>query len=258
MDNRGNMKQLNKNKLIKRQRIFFVRRMIFIFFIFIIFMLVFVNSSIFNIKNIKVKGNEFLSEEYILKELNGIYHKNLLFYSIDKELLSLKNNKYVNNIKYKKKLPNTLNVYVEETDVDYYIYHNNEYYMFNKESKLIDILDYKQNFDIPEIIKVKLNNDIKIGDKLFDENSREVQWMKSLGELFNLNNSDITFEYIDLTDVYNVILGYRNIEVKIGTNSDLKQKLNIAINIINSNNKFKDMKGYIDVRAKSHPVISLE
>lgn len=258
MDNRGNMKQLNKNKLIKRQRIFFIRRMIFIFFIFIIFILVFVNSSIFNIKNIKVKGNEFLSEEYILKELNGIYHKNLLFYSIDKELVSLKDNKYVNNIRYEKKLPNTLNVYIEETEIDYYIYHNNEYYMFDKKSKLIDIIDYKQEFDIPEIIKVKIDNDIKIGQVLFKEDSREVQWMKNLGELFDLNNSNINFEYVDLSDVYNVVLGYKDIEVKIGTNSDLRQKLNTAINIINSNNKFEDMKGYIDVRAKSHPVISFE
>ena len=233
MDNKDNFKKLNKNKLIRRRRIFFLRRMIFIFFIFVIFLLVFVNSSIFSIKNIKLFGNKFLEEEYILQELNGVYHKNLLFYSIDKDLDSLKSNKYVRNIKYTKKLPNTLNLYIDEKNIDYYIYSNNKYYVFDRDAILVDILDYKQD-NVLEITKVKLPSDLEIGERLFDASSREVQWMK------------------------NVVLGYKDIKINIGNNSDLRQKLNIAINVINSNPKFQSMQGYIDVRAKGHPVLSLE
>lgn len=257
MENKDNFKKLSKNKLIKRQRIFFIRRMIFIFFIFIIFLLVFVNSPIFNIKNIKIFGNKFLEEEYILQELNEVYHKNLLFYSIDKDLSSLKSNKYVNNVKYKKKFPNTLNVYIDEKNIDYYVYLNSKYYIFDRDSVLVDILDHEQD-DIIEIIKIKLPSELEVGQRLFDENSREVNWMRNLSELFDLNNSDICFDYVDLSDVYNVVLGYKDIKVNIGNNSDLRQKLNIAINVINSNPKFQEMRGYIDVRAKGHPVLFLE
>ena len=257
LDNKDNFKKLNKNKLIRRRRIFFFLRMIFIFFIFVIFLLVFVNSSIFSIKNIKLFGNKFLEEEYILQELNGVYHKNLLFYSIDKDLDSLKSNKYVRNIKYTKKLPNTLNLYIDEKNIDYYIYSNNKYYVFDRDAILVDILDYKQD-NVLEITKVKLPSDLEIGERLFDASSREVQWMKNLSELFDLNNSDIHFDYIDFSNVYNVVLGYKDIKINIGNNSDLRQKLNIAINVINSNPKFQSMQGYIDVRAKGHPVLSLE
>ena len=55
-----------------------------------------------------------------------------------------------------------------------------------------------------------------------------------------------------------VVIGYKNIIIKIGNNSDLRQKLNIAINTINSNEGYNKMTGYIDVRTKSHPVVSLQ
>lgn len=259
MNSKFNEKKImNKNRLIRRRRIFFLRRMVFIFLVFIIFMLVLVNSPIFNIKHLKVTGNKILSEEYVLQELNEVFHENIFFYSIDSEFTALRENRYVENVTYKKQYPNTLNIILDEVNVDYYIYYNGEYYIFDRESKLIDILDYKHDFQILEIVGVNFPSDLKIGQTLFAEGSREIHWIKNLSELLDLNKSNINFDYVDLTDIHNVVLGYNDIQIKIGNNSELRQKLNNAINIINSNQKFKDMKGYIDVRSKNYPVISLE
>lgn len=261
MDNKhvhNEKKIMTKNKLIRRRRIFFLRRMVFIFLIFVIFILVLVNSPIFNIKYLKITGNKILPGEYINQELNNIFHKNILFYSFDSEFNSLRENKYVKSINYKREYPNTLRVNLNEVEIDYYIYHNNEYYIFDRESKLIDILDYKQNFDVLEIIGINIPNDFNIGDKLFKEDDRELYWIKNLSELLDLNQSNIKFDSIFLEDIHNVVLGYNDIKIKIGNNSDLREKLNNAINIINSNPKFKDMNGYIDVRSKNYPVIMLE
>ncbi len=258
MDNTSGKRMMSKNRLIKRQRIFFLRRMVFIFLIFIIFLLVLINSAIFDIKYLKITGNKILSQEYITQELNGLFHKNILFYPIDSEFKTLQENKYIENIIYKRQYPNTLNIIVDETEVDYYIYYNNEYYLFDKTMKLVDIIDYQGDFKVLEVVGVKFSGDIKIGQTLFSQDSREVQWLTNLGELLDLNQSNISFDYVDLSDIHNVIIGYKDIKIKIGNNSDLRQKLNDAINIIESNPKFKDMKGYIDVRAKNYPVISLE
>lgn len=261
MDNKyfhNEKKIMTKNRLIRRRRIFFLRRMVFIFLIFVIFILVLVNSPIFNIKYLKITGNKILPEEYVRQELNNIFHKNILFYSFDSEFNSLRENKYVKHINYKREYPNTLKVYLDEVNVDYYIYHNNEYYIFDRESKLVDILDYKQNFDIIEIMGIDIPDDFDIGKKLFDSDSRELQWMKNLSDLLDLNQSNIKFDSIYLEDIHNLVLGYNDLKIKIGNNSDLREKLNNAINIINSNLNFKDMIGYIDVRSKNYPVIMLE
>ncbi len=93
---------------------------------------------------------------------------------------------------------------------------------------------------------------------MFEDGSRELDWIKNMSSLLKLNKTNIKFDYIDLTDIYNVVIGYKNIIIKIGNNSDLRQKLNIAINTINSNEGYNKMTGYIDVRTKSHPVVSLQ
>lgn len=251
-------KIVNRNRLIRRQRIFLIRRIIFIFLIFIIFILVLINSPLFSIKKLNITGNKILSTEYITEELSEIFHKNMFFHSIDQSLHNLKENKYINGITYTKNYPNTVNIVIEEKNIDYYIFYNNEYYLFDRNSELIDILDYKQEFEIIEIKGVDFSGGFNIGDRLFGDDSREVQWIRNISELLDLNNSDVNFDYIDLSDVHNVIMGYNNLQIKIGNNSDLRRKLNIAINVINSDERYRDASGYIDVRSTSYPVISLQ
>lgn len=246
---------INRNRLVRRRRVFFLRRMVFVFLIFIIFLLVFMNSPIFDVKNVNISGNKVLSKEYITQELNNIFHKNIIFDSMNFNLSTLSENKYVKNIHYKKKYPNTINVIIEEHNIDYFIHSNGLYYIFDRDSKLIDILDDKPDFDIMEILGVKIFPELEIDQNIFSKDGREVQWLKNLSDLLDLNKSNIKFDYVDLSDVHNVILGYNEMEIKIGSNSDLREKLNIVINTINSNEKIKDSTGYIDVRSKNHPVI---
>lgn len=249
---------VNKSRLIRRRRVFFIRRIVFIFLLFIIFLLVFMNSPIFDIKNLNVIGNKMLSEDYVREELNGIFHKNIFFDFMKVKSNSLNENKYIESVKYVKKYPNTINVVIKERNVDYYIYSNGSYYIFDRESRLIDILDSKPNIDIVEIKGIKIFPELKLDQNLFQKGSREIQWMENLGELFNLNKSNIKFDYVNLSNVHNVVLGYKNIQIKIGSNSELKDKLNIAINTIESNENIKNMTGYIDVRSKNYPVIFFE
>ena len=170
----------------------------------------------------------------------------------------LKGNKYVENVSFKKIYPNTIDLIINEVNAYYYMYNSDNYYVFDKDAKLIDISEGKKDIQLIEIIGVSLPDDIKDGQILFDDDSRELRWIRNLSELLSLNKSSIKFDYVNLSNVHSVIMGYNNIQIKIGSNSDLRDKLNLAINIINSNEKFKNMKGYIDVRAKDYPVILLE
>lgn len=251
-------KIINKNRLIRRRRIFLIRRIILLFLIFVIFLLVLINSPLFNIKYIDVTGNKILSSDYVRQELNILYNKNILFYSIEQNLSTLRQDKYVESVTYKKVFPNKINVMINEKNIDYYIFYKGLFYIFDSESVLVDVLDYKEDFEILEIRGVELSDNLNIGDKLFEDGSRELDWIKSMSALLELNKTNVKFDYIDLTDIHNVVMGYKNITIKIGNNSDLRQKLNIVINTINSNEGYDKMTGYIDVRTKNYPVISVQ
>ena len=50
---------------------------------------------------------------------------------------------------------------------------------------------------------------------MFEDGSRELDWIKNMSSLLKLNKTNIKFDYIDLTDIYNVVIGYKNIIIKI-------------------------------------------
>lgn len=254
MDN----KIINKNRLIRRRRIFLIRRIILLFLIFVIFLLVLINSPLFNIRYIDIVGNKLLSEDYVRQELNILYNKNILFYSIEQNLSVLRQNKYVDGITYKKNFPNKLDIIIEEKKVDYYIPYNNLFYILDSNLRVVDVRDYIEDLDVMEIKGIDFSLNLNIGDQLLEDGSRELDWIRSISDLLELNKTNIKFDYVDLTDIHNVIVGYKNIIIKIGKNSDLRQKFNIAINTINSNEGYSKMTGYIDVRTKNHPIISIQ
>ncbi|BAK81317.1 cell division protein FtsQ/DivIB [Candidatus Arthromitus sp. SFB-rat-Yit] len=254
MDN----KIINKNRLIRRRRIFLIRRIILLFLIFVIFLLVLINSPLFNIKYINIVGNKLLSADYVKQELNILYNKNILFYSIEQNLSVLRQNKYVDGVMYKKIFPNKLDIIIEEKKVDYYIPYNNSFYILDSNLRLVDVRDYIEDLDIMEIKGIDFSGNLNIGDQLLKDGSRELDWIRSISDLLELNKTNVKFDYVDLTDIHNVIIGYKNIIIKIGKNSDLRQKFNIVINTINSNEGYSKMTGYIDVRTKNHPIISIQ
>ena len=110
------------------------------------------NSSIFNIKNIKILNNNRIKESDIESKLSKIYGRNIFFIKTKDIQNVIKNIYFLDTVEVKKSYPNTLIIKIFETEPIAILFKNNEYFLIDDASNLIPI---KKNsvtsYDYPNI-----------------------------------------------------------------------------------------------------------
>jgi cell division protein FtsQ len=134
----------------------------------------FLNSDIFNIKNIQIEGNNKVSDEIIEQYLDVKYDKNIFIYSTKKIKKSLEQNAYIETVSIKKIFPNTIQVNINEKGIVALIKDENKYCYIDNNLNVIDrlneidknekaiIIETEYNLNNENIIKFE-NDDIKKG-----------------------------------------------------------------------------------------------
>lgn len=210
----------------------------------------------FNISKITVQNNLNIPKESII-DISKIQNGNNIFYfdsNLAKSLL-LKN-EYIENVSIKRILPSTINIDVDERKITYFYNDKGKYLVIGTDGVLIE----KRN----DIISMKLASLLgfefsksEVGKKLKCNENRKFDAINQIGELILNNNSNHIITKVDVSDVLNINVYFDNICVKIGSIENVKNKLNMAINIL-SQNALKGSKGYIDVSFEANPVFSIQ
>ena len=93
-------------------------------------------SPIFNLKNIEIKGNNILTRETIISLSEIKTEQNIFKIYNTKDIKNIKQNAYVNEVKIHKKLPDTIQITIQEREPSFileygngYVYINNQGYM---------------------------------------------------------------------------------------------------------------------------------
>lgn len=109
--------------------------------IIVIFLYIALNSKMFNSKNIEIEGNKYVDDNYIIKTLGITDNKNIFKYSIKDMEKILLSNKYIDSVKIKRSLPNTLEISIIEKEIAANLYNGNTYCYIDKEGNFIDKID---------------------------------------------------------------------------------------------------------------------
>lgn len=195
--NKPNIKK--KMNPVKKKKIIISIKIILVLAILIAGLLFLLKSSLFNIKevHIKIGNNKVLTESYI-KSLSTInIGQNI--YSINKKEIteSIKTESYVESVKIKRKLPNIVEIEIEERapkfqleDNGQYIYVDNQGYILEKSTEKNDCI----------LIKGYTSTDTTDGNRLNNDDLKRLSGvLKILQEAENNGlKSDITS--IDISD----------------------------------------------------------
>jgi len=249
MDNRKN------NQLIIKRRKKKLRRRFFIFAILLIITSITLafNLKTFDIKEIFVKNNIKLTKDDIinLSEINigdNIFY--VSFYKAKKNILS---NPYVKTVKLRRKLPNSIEISVTERKEAVY-FQSSSYYILDNTGVFL-----RKSSEAPNLLNIK-----GIEDKvLYDKNSisfKDKRYSDAIEKFTILNSSNSSkylFKAIDIGSLVNIKLYINNMEIRLGNEDDLLNKINIAINIMDKDGISME-KGYIDVSYSGNPVFYIE
>ncbi|AJA47929.1 cell division protein DivIB [Clostridium pasteurianum DSM 525 = ATCC 6013] len=248
----------SKNELIEKRRK--KRRFKRVFFIMILLIAVLVTLCLkltyFNIKYINVSNNYTIASEEIVKE-SGIQKNTNIFYMNSKNIKNnILNNPYILSVDIHKKLPNTININVNERKAVFYAQNNNnKFAVIDRAGTVLEIKDNIDNMNLIKIVGIDTSK-ISIGKVVLNDN-KKLYIINSLTDIIMNNQVCKNIKVVNITDTMDLETYYNNMCIKLGSSENLQKKLNRAINIINDRN-LSASKGYVDVSFNGNPVFFVE
>ena len=88
------------------------------------------NIGIFNSKNTVIEGNNYVDKDYIVNLLEIKTDKNIFRYNINNMEKLLLNNRYIESVKIKRLLPNTIKISIVEKEIPAILYNNDNMYCY--------------------------------------------------------------------------------------------------------------------------------
>ena len=186
-------------------------------------------TPIFNIKNINIIGNEQVSNDQIIS-LSGVkVDTNIFKNSKLKIAKNIKQNSYIKEAVIKRKLPDTIQIEIEEKTKVFMLQFVNGYAYIDNQGYILEISS--QNIDIP-IIKgyITSEEDIVEGNRLYDEDLEKLEIALRILQAFKDTEIDMSITNIDITDKqeYTLYIESEKKVIYLGDGSNLIDKMLFA------------------------------
>lgn len=196
-------------------------------------------SPIFNIKEIQVVGNEQISKETIIS-LSGLKtEENIFRFGIFKVISSLKENAYVEKVKIHRKIPNTVQIEIEERKHNYSIDFLGKYAYINTQGYILEIAENSKQKVILQGIETPEEQVVE-GKRL---NNEDLEKLEDVIKIINATKEyelDNKVTSIDMSNKneYSIYLEEEGKKVYLGDSSNLSNKM-LYVNAIIEKEKGK-------------------
>lgn len=186
----------------------------------------FLLSSFFNIDNIVIVGNEKITQETIIS-LSGIeLEQNTFKISKNKVEQAIKTNAYIDSVRIKRKLPETIEIQVVERKPAYMLTLGNAYVYMNTQGYLLEISQEK--LEAPVITGILTPEDqIQEGNRLCTEDLQKLSSVIQIMDSANNNEIGKLITKINISDKQDYILELKSEKknVHVGDTSNLSTKM---------------------------------
>lgn len=242
----------NVNKFVKKKRKKkIIRRIILGFFVFIIGIIIFIyKAPIFNLKKIDINGLVTITNESLQEKLKYNIGQNIFTINYSKIEKDLKENPYIKEVKIRKKGINKIGIDIVENNIAYYFESNGKIKSINNEGVIVEEVENLDGRNLTKLTGIDLTEK-GIGDKI-TEDYELPEVLDTFYKMIEVMPEEFYFSEINISDLNYIISYIGDVEIKLGDSSDLIDKVNIALNLIENGTI---SKGYIDMSFNGSPVI---
>lgn len=196
-------------------------------------------SPIFNVEDIQVLKNEKVSTETIISLSQLKKEENIFRFSSTKVAEMIKENTYIENVKIHRKIPNTIQIEVEEREHKYSVDFLGKYAYINNQGYILEIGQDSKQKTILQGISTPEEQVIE-GNRL---NSEDLQKLEDVIKIMNVTkeyNLDTKVTSIDISDKneYSINIEEEKKRVYLGDSSNLSNKM-LYVNTIIEEEKGK-------------------
>lgn len=214
IDNAKKQKQKSRNKKI-----------ILFILIIIVFVLI-LSSSLFNITEITVNGNSKVSSEEVISLSQIEKYSNIFKINKLQSIESIKENAYIEKVEIKRKLPNTIELQIEERVPNYMLQFADSYVYINNQGYMLEISNEKLHIPILVGVTTDLSN-IKAGNRINLEDLKKMDIVIEIYETAKRNEIENLITKIDISNEknYTLILEQEGKTVYLGDCSELNTRM---------------------------------
>ena len=184
-------------------------------------------SPIFNVKTISVVGNEKISTDEIIS-LSGLQLEENIF-KCRKDIITngIKENAYIDTVKVIRKLPDTIEIAVEERKASFVIQFANVYAVINNQGYVLEISN-NNSAGLTEITGIKTaEENLRVASRLNEIDLRKLGDVLRIMEAANSNDLTSLITKINIADEDNYVLTLQKNKktVYLGDASNLGTKM---------------------------------
>lgn len=203
-------------------------------------------SPIFNIQKINVRGNEQVNADTIISLSELQKNQNIFKFSTEKTKEKIKSNPYIENVTIKRRIPDKIEIVVEERKEQFNVEFLNGYAYIDNQGYILKISEQKADF--PTIKGISTGQEqIAEGNRL---NEEDLSKLETVIQIMNISKEYEIYTKItsvDIIDVNNFILKMEDEKktIYLGNSSNLNSKI-LYIPSILDNNKGKEGTIYLN------------
>ena len=193
-------------------------------------------SPIFNIKDIQIINNNQIATETIISLSQLQVGQNLFKFNKNKVEKEIKTNPYIESVNIKRKIPDKIEITIEERNKNYNVEFLNGYAYINNQGYILEISE--QKLDLPTIQGISTQ-----AEQIVEGNRLNTEDLGKLGSVIQIMNICKNYELdkkisaIDITNKNNYII-YMDEEKKtiyLGDDSNLSTKMLYIPTILKEN-----------------------
>ena len=224
-------KERKRKKKIKRIK-FFLKLILFVGLVSgtIIFSL---TSPIFNIKDIKVINNNQVQADTIIS-LSELKKEDNIFKFYGKNVVNkIKENAYIENVKIHRKLPNTIEIKVEERTPTFSVDYMGKYAYINTQGYILEIAETNNGMTIIQGATTK-EEDIQPGNRLCNEDLSRLEETIKILDSANENKLEGKVTSIDISNKneYSIYIESEKKKIHLGDSTNISNKMLYVLAII--------------------------
>ncbi len=220
---RMKLKENGKQKKTKKSG---KKKFFLILLLIVIVLILLFSSNLFHITEIHVTGNSRLSQEEIISLSNIKKYTNLFKLNKLQSIEKIKENAYIENVTIKRKLPNQIEIEIEERIPKYMLQIADSYVYINNQGYMLELSNEKLEIPILVGITTDLSN-IKPGNRINVEDLKKMDMVIKIFETANSNEIGHLITKIDISDDknYTLILETEGKTVYLGDCSELNTRI---------------------------------
>ncbi len=183
-------------------------------------------SPIFNIQEIQVNNNNQVSGDTIISLSELKIEENIFRFSTSKVVRKIKENAYIENVKIHRKIPNIVQIEIEEREHIYSADFLGKYAYLNKQGYILEIAeDSKQKLILQGITTPE--EEVVEGRRLNEGDLKKLEDVIKIMNAAKEYELDAKVKSIDITDKneYSIYLEEEKKKIHLGDNTNLSNKM---------------------------------